>query len=67
MNALLSDQWGDARRRVFDLYERGRLRVVFDEPQFAGLDGVFSAVERLLSGQSMGKVAVDLRGEPTPH
>jgi NADPH-dependent curcumin reductase CurA len=62
MNGLLSERWDDARRRMFALYERGKLRIVFDEPQFIGLDGVFRAVERLLSGQSMGKVAVDLRG-----
>ncbi len=67
MNGLLSDQWGDARRRVFELYECGKLRIVFDEPQFAGLAGVFNAVERLLSGQSMGKVAVDLRGAHWPY
>jgi len=63
MNGLLNEQWPDARRRVFELYERGKLHILFDQPQFAGLDGVFDAVERLLSGQSMGKVAVDLRGE----
>ena len=66
MNGLLSDRWGDARRRVFELYESGRLRVVFDEPQCVGLEGVFDAVERLLSGQSTGKVAVDLRGGAPP-
>jgi len=27
---------------------------------FRGLEGIYGAVERLLSGQSMGKVVVDL-------
>ena len=63
MNGLMSAHWADARQRVFELYERGQLRIVFDEPQFVGLGGVFDAVERLLSGKSMGKVTVDLRGD----
>jgi NADPH-dependent curcumin reductase CurA len=66
MNGLLSDRWEGARRRVFELYQRGQLRIVFDEPQFVGLNGVFDAVERLLSGQSMGKVAVDLGSANRP-
>lgn len=61
MNGLLTDRWPDARELVFGLYRSGKLRVVFDDTPFAGLDGVFGAVEHLLSGQSMGKVSVDLR------
>jgi NADPH-dependent curcumin reductase CurA len=62
MNGLLMDLWPAARARVFGLYEAGRLRVVFDEERFVGLDRVFDAVEHLLSGRSIGKVSVDLRG-----
>ncbi len=61
MNGLLTDLWPAARARVFGLYEAGKLRVVFDEQRFVGLDSVFDAVERLLSGRSIGKVSVDLR------
>jgi len=46
---------------MFSLYDEGRLQVRFDAGGFCGLPSVFDAVERLLSGQSMGKVVVDLR------
>jgi NADPH-dependent curcumin reductase CurA len=61
MNGLLTEHWPAARIRVFDLYREGKLVVAFDTPRFTGLEGVFDAVERLLSGQSTGKVIVDLR------
>lgn len=61
MNGLLTEHWPAARAKVFDLYRAGKLGVTFDAPRLAGLDGVFDAVERLLSGQSCGKVIVDLR------
>jgi NADPH-dependent curcumin reductase CurA len=61
MNGLMPALWPDARARMFDLYETGQLRVVFDQRRFTGLDGIFDAVEHLLSGQSIGKVSVDLR------
>lgn len=61
MNGLLADHWPSARREVFALYRSGRLKIRFDEERFTGLEGVFGAVERLLSGRSMGKVVVDLR------
>jgi NADPH-dependent curcumin reductase CurA len=60
MNGLLGEHWPAARLRLFDLYRAGKLRVTFDEPGFSGLSSVFDAVERLLSGQSMGKVTVQL-------
>lgn len=61
MNGLMTEYWPEARRRMFDLYSSGKLRVVLDEKQWTGLEGVFDAVEHLLSGQSMGKVVVDLQ------
>lgn len=61
MNGLLTAHWDDARARLFALYEEGRLKVVFDEQRNCGIEGVFGAVERLLSGQSTGKVVVDLQ------
>lgn len=61
MNGLLTDHWPDAREKVFALYTEGKLKITFDEVKFTGLDGIFDAVERLLSGRSMGKVIVDLR------
>lgn len=61
MNGLLTDYWPQARDDVFDLYLQDKLHLTFDDAGFTGLGGVFDAVERLLSGQSMGKVIVDLR------
>ena len=65
MNGLLTPHWAEARVRLFDLYEAGRLQVHFDDEPHGGIAGVFGAVERLLSGRSMGKVVVDLAGAPT--
>ncbi len=61
MNGLLAEHWPPVREKVFDLYAQDQLKVVFDEVRFTGLNGIFDAVERLLSGRSMGKVIVDLR------
>jgi NADPH-dependent curcumin reductase CurA len=49
---------------VFDHFSAGRLRVVFDDQGFSGLPQVYDAVDRLLSGRSMGKVIVNLASEP---
>lgn len=62
MNGLLTDYWPTARECAFDLYEQGKLNIRFDDLKFTGLEGAFDAVERLLSGASIGKVIVDLRG-----
>ncbi len=61
MNGLLTEQWPAARERVFSAYSSGDLKVRFDDRKFTGLEGIFDGVERLLSGQSIGKVIVDLR------
>jgi NADPH-dependent curcumin reductase CurA len=61
MNGLLTEHWPAARKQLFDLYQSGRIRVKFDGSAFHGLHSVYDAVEHLLSGQSIGKVLVDLR------
>lgn len=60
MNGLLTPYWDDARRRLFDLYQRDKLHVHLDSQRNQGIKGIFDGIERLLSGQSMGKVVVDL-------
>lgn len=60
MNGLLTPYWDDARKRLFDLYARGLLRVTFDSQRNLGVEGIYDGIERLLSGKSMGKVVVDL-------
>ncbi len=62
MNGLLTELWPEARRRLFALQAEGGISVTFDEGGFHGLERVYDAIERLLSGRSMGKVTVDLRG-----
>ncbi|MGA1797228.1 zinc-binding dehydrogenase [Sphingomonas sp. 4RDLI-65] len=59
MNGLLTPDWPAARETMFGLYADGRIAVTFDDVPFWGLPGIYDAVERLLSGQSMGKVVVD--------
>ena len=61
MNGLLADRWPAAREALFADFTEGNLKVCIDAVQFKGLEGVYDAVERLLSGQSMGKVLTDLR------
>jgi NADPH-dependent curcumin reductase CurA len=60
MNGLLTPHWPAARETMFRLFAEGKIAVTFDDVHFEGLPGVYDAVERLLSGQSMGKVVVDL-------
>jgi NADPH-dependent curcumin reductase CurA len=60
MNGLLTERWPAARVVLFDLYRSGALKVTFDETPFNGVTAVYDAVEHLLSGQSMGKVVVNI-------
>jgi len=60
MNGLLTPHWADARERLFAMYAAGEIVVHRDDVVFRGIEGIYGAVERLLSGQSMGKVMVDL-------
>jgi NADPH-dependent curcumin reductase CurA len=60
MNGLLPELWPAAREKLFALQSAGALRVTFDSVEFSGIEAVYDAVERLLSGQSMGKVTVNL-------
>lgn len=60
MNGLLTEHWPAARAKVFSLFQSGHLAISFDERAYAGLEGVYDAIERLLSGQSMGKVVVEI-------
>jgi NADPH-dependent curcumin reductase CurA len=60
MNGILTPHWPAARERMFALAADGRVAVTFDSIPFQGLPGIYDGVERLLSGQSMGKVVVDI-------
>jgi NADPH-dependent curcumin reductase CurA len=60
MNGLLPELWPDARDRLFRLQNDGALRVTFDSAAFNGIESIYDAIERLLSGRSIGKVTVNL-------
>ena len=60
MNARHSELWPAARTLLFDLLARNALTVWRDPTDFAGLEGVYSAVEHLISGRNSGKVVVRL-------
>jgi NADPH-dependent curcumin reductase CurA len=60
MNGLLTPHWPAARATLFALQAAGQIKVTFDRSDFQGLTGIFDAVEWLLSGQSIGKVLVEL-------
>jgi NADPH-dependent curcumin reductase CurA len=64
MNGLLGELWPAARRQMFEHYEAGRLKVVFDESRYTGIGQICDAAEHLLSGRSMGKVVVRLGEGP---
>jgi NADPH-dependent curcumin reductase CurA len=59
-NGLVQHLWPGARARLFALHAAGALDVRCDSG-FHGLDGVYDAIDHLLSGKSTGKVVVDLR------
>lgn len=61
MNGLLPELWPRTREKLFSLFAQGDIKVTFDACAFRGLPSVYDAVDRLLSGRSMGKVMVDLR------
>jgi NADPH-dependent curcumin reductase CurA len=63
MNGLLPQLWPAAREKLFALHDAGAVKVTFDCVAFVGLEQVYDAVERLLSGGSMGKVVVKLEKE----
>jgi NADPH-dependent curcumin reductase CurA len=59
-NALFRPFAPAARERIFALHRDGRLAVRLDEALFVGIESVPAAIERLRSGQSIGKVWVRL-------
>ena len=56
-NGRVQRHWPEARARLFAMRER--LTVICDK-RFTGLASAYDAVEQLLSGQTQGKVVVDL-------
>jgi NADPH-dependent curcumin reductase CurA len=61
-NGLVQHLWPGARDRLFALHRAGALNVTCGGG-FHGLASVYDAIEFLLSGRSVGKVAVNLNPE----
>ena len=59
-NALYPEFQEDASRRILDWYHAKVLKVHLDDRHFKGIDQVFEAIEYHLSGQSIGKVWIEL-------
>ena len=59
-NGLVQELWPGARARLLALHAAGALKVTCGGG-FRGLEAVCDAIDSLSSGQSIGKVAVDLR------
>ena len=51
----------DTLKWIFDQYHAGKISAWVDPKPFRGLDSVADAVDHMLSGESIGKVVVDLR------
>ena len=51
----------DASKWIFDQYNAGKIHAWVDPKPFRGLGSVADAVDHMLSGDSIGKVVVDLR------
>ncbi|MFP2995350.1 zinc-binding dehydrogenase [Spongiivirga sp. MCCC 1A20706] len=60
MNHLYREQHQEARNYLFDLYQKGELRVKVDQTTFSGIESIIEASEYLLAGKSCGKVVVRL-------
>ncbi len=59
-NALYSEFQDGASGRIMNWYKSGLLKVRLEKRQFKGIEGIFDAIEYQLSGQSIGKVVVEL-------
>ena len=59
-NGRSTHLWPAARDRLFALHAADRIAVTFDAGNDVGLESAYDAVERLVSGQTIGKVVVNL-------
>ena len=64
MNWRFADHFPAARKKLLDLLHAGRLQPLVDPTPFVGLESVADAVDYLLAGRNLGKVLVDLSGDP---
>jgi len=60
MNHLYKADHHTARKKLFDWYSSGKLKIKVDETPFQGIESIKDASQYLLDGQSCGKVIVSL-------
>ena len=58
-----TDERRACRRRAFELAATGAITPLIDRSRFVGVESVADAVDYMLSGQSIGKVVVDINPE----
>ncbi len=58
MNHLYREEHPEARRILFDQYQKEVLQVKVDPTKFVGIESIIDASEYLLAGKSCGKVVV---------
>lgn len=59
-NALFTEYHDDASQRILEWYHTGQLQVQMDTHHFKGIEQIPDAIQYHLSGQSIGKVWVEL-------
>ena len=61
MNYRFAAHAPDARQRLLQMLDAGEIRPLIDDVPHQGLESIADAVDRLLAGDNVGKVVVDLR------
>jgi hypothetical protein len=59
-NMTFPEFFDDSARRILDLHDSGKLRVLIEPTPFRGLQSTADAVEYLLAGRNTGKVVVQI-------
>ena len=60
INPMFREHHPEARRRLLDMYEDGKIEVWYQQPLFGGLARLPDAVDCLLSGSNTGKVVLGI-------
>ena len=60
MNHLYKEKHHDSRQYLFNLFQKGSLKIKVDETKFSGIESIAAASKYLLAGKSCGKVVVEL-------
>jgi len=61
MNALLAEHHREAATRLFEMMNKGELKISIDPTEFVGLEALAKAADHMMSGRNIGKTVLDLR------